>query len=175
MRGGLTGLVVVLLASGTGLARDLRQQLPLHSVGTHTYYVSAHIAGLGRVPMLVDTGAGFSALSEGILRHLEGRGEAVFVKRFKGIMADGSERTVPVYRIRRLRLGPGCGVRDIEVVVFPGASRQILGLSALRKLAPFSISLDPPSITLSNCLTGPQAPETAAGTQTRPLGRLRPG
>ncbi len=162
MRGWLTGVLAVALGAGTGFAREQEQRLALHSIGTQTYYVSAHIAGLGRVPMLVDTGAGFSALSQEVLNHLEGRGEAVFIKRFKGIMADGSQRTVPVYRIRWLRLGSGCGVRDIEVVVFPGARRQILGLSALRKLAPFSISLDPPSITVSHCLPGPQAPDSAS-------------
>lgn len=155
------GMLAVALGAGTGPARGQEQRLELHSVGTQTYYVSAHIAGLGQVPMLVDTGAGFSALSQEVVSHLEGRGEAVFVKRFKGIMADGSQRTVPVYRVRWLRLGPGCGVRDIEAVVFPGATRQILGLSALRKLAPFSISLDPPSITLSHCLSGSHAPDHA--------------
>jgi hypothetical protein len=42
--------------------------------------------------------------------------------------------------------------------VFPARTRQILGLSALNKAAPFTFSVDPPSLVLSNCAQGVDAP-----------------
>jgi hypothetical protein len=39
----------------------------------------------------------------------------------------------------------------VEAAVFPGKTRQILGLSALKKAAPFIFSMDPPNLVLSNC------------------------
>jgi len=39
----------------------------------------------------------------------------------------------------------------VEAVVFPGKTRQILGLSALRQAAPLIFSLNPPKLVLSNC------------------------
>jgi hypothetical protein len=67
------------------------------------------------------------------------------------ILADGSEMTVPVYFVGRIRIGDSCWLNDVEAAVFAGKSRQILGLSALRKTAPFIFSVDPPSLALSQC------------------------
>ena len=35
--------------------------------------------------------------------------------------------------------------------MFPGKTRQILGLSALRQAAPFIFSMNPPKLVLCNC------------------------
>jgi hypothetical protein len=50
-----------------------------------------------------------------------------------------------------MEVGKECRVTDIEVAVFPGSTRQILGLSTLRKASPFLFSMDPPRLHLSNC------------------------
>jgi len=66
-------------------------------------------------------------------------------------MADGSQLTVPIYRIGGVVIGAECWLSDVEAAVFPGSTRFILGLSGLRQAAPFIFSLDPPQLVLSNC------------------------
>jgi predicted aspartyl protease len=62
-------------------------------------------------------------------------------------MADGKRQRVPVYRIAELQLGEACMLHEVEVAVLRGASRDILGLSALRRLQPLTLQLDPPVLT----------------------------
>lgn len=128
------------------------QQVLLKTIGTSTYYVDSQIEGVGVTSLLVDTGSGYSTINQETLADLKEAGNATFLKQLEGIMADGSRMIVPVYRISAFNLGGKCLIRDIEVAVFPSGSRQILGLSALSKVAPFVFSLDPPSLTLSNCI-----------------------
>lgn len=100
---------------------------------------------------MVDTGSGYMTINETTLALLEKQGRATYVKDLTGIMADGSRKTVPIYRISSINIGCCCVVRDVEAAVFPGTKRQILGLSALKKVAPFAVSMQPPSLLLSNC------------------------
>lgn len=132
-------------------ADDSRQMVSLKTIGTSTYYVDGYIEGFGDAPLLVDTGSGYSTISESTLTRLKRTGDAVYLKKLEGIMANGSKMIVPVYRISGLVLSGKCMIRDVEVAVFPSGTRQILGLSALRKVTPFTFSIDPPSLTLSNC------------------------
>ena len=53
-----------------------------------------------------------------------------------------------------MNIGGQCPLEDIEVAVFPGNTRQILGLSTLRQASPFIFSMDPPQLVLSNCIGG---------------------
>jgi predicted aspartyl protease len=112
------------------------------------------IGGYGTVELMVDTGSGYMTINEETLAVLQRRDAATYVKQLRGVLADGSELTVPVYRIARIRLGPECWLADVEAAVFPRDSRQILGLSALRRAAPFIFSVDPPALTLSRCRAG---------------------
>ena len=50
---------------------------------------------------------------------------------------------------------------EVEAAVFAGTTRQILGLSGLRKVAPFVVSVDPPSLVLSNCGSDPAVTASA--------------
>jgi hypothetical protein len=68
-----------------------------------------------------------------------------------GVMADGSQHRLPVYRIRRLVLGKDCVLSNVEAAVFPQNTRMLLGLTALEKAAPFVFSTNPPRLSLSNC------------------------
>jgi hypothetical protein len=68
------------------------------------------------------------------------------------VMADGSETVVSVYRLATLKLGNNCIIQDVEAAVMPGATPNILGLNALKKAAPFSMSLSPPTLTLAGCV-----------------------
>ena len=41
--------------------------------------------------------------------------------------------------------------RQVEVMVFPDGGRNLLGLNALSRFAPFTVHLQPPALELSGC------------------------
>lgn len=146
----------VLMALGavwTGIlyAGDFDSNIPMRDKGAETYYVDGEIHGVGPVDLMVDTGSGYMTINETTLGILRESGGATYVKDLSGILANGTTMTVPVYRIAALRIGASCTLHDVEAAVFPGKTRQILGLSALRQAAPFIFSMNPPKLVLSNC------------------------
>lgn len=143
--------IVAFLVSGGIVAGEFDSDIPMRDKGAATYYVDGNIHGLGPVDLMVDTGSGYMTINEETLAILQVSGNATYVKELSGILADGSTMTVPVYRITQLRIGTACTLRNIEAAVFPGKTRQILGMSALRQAAPFIFSMDPPKLVLSNC------------------------
>lgn len=130
---------------------ETTQSIPMQIRNNHNFYVNSSIEGAGSTSLLVDTGSGYSTITEKTLRELQKTGKAVYLKKLKGVLADGSVQKVSVYRISGINIGQNCHIRDIEVAVFPSASREILGLNTLSKVAPFTFSMDPPSLSLSNC------------------------
>jgi hypothetical protein len=48
-----------------------------------------------------------------------------------------SAGTVPIYRLAAITIGNDCHFHNVEAAVFPGDTRNILGLSALNKACPF--------------------------------------
>lgn len=117
-----------------------------------TFYVSIGVAQDRAEDYLVDTGAGYMTITSATLERLQQAGEATLVGQLDGRMADGSVLRVPVYRLTEITIGQSCRLRNVEAAVLPGASRGLFGLSALRKASPFQFSIDPPSLTLSNCI-----------------------
>ena len=142
---------VVFFTSGCLTAGEFDTDIPMRDKGAATYYVDGDIHGAGPVDLMVDTGSGYMTINEETLGMLQTSGDATYVKDLSGVLADGSTITVPVYRITQLRIGPSCVLRDVEAAVFPGKTRQILGMSALRQTAPFIFSMDPPKLVLRNC------------------------
>ncbi len=142
--------ILCALASGSALADDIH--VPMHGIAAGTFYVEASVHGFGAVKFLVDTGSGYTAIDTGMLEALQRAGNAEFVKKLEGIMADGSRRVVPVYRVPEIRLG-SCHLRDVEVAVFGTGTRPILGMRALSRVAPFTFSTNPPGISLGRCDT----------------------
>ncbi|MBZ0071751.1 MAG: retropepsin-like aspartic protease [Thiohalobacteraceae bacterium] len=140
------------IVAGPAAAADFDSNIPMQERGAATYYVAGEIAGVGAVDLMVDTGSGYMTINEETLGILREAGGVVYVKELSGILADGSRMTVPVYRLGQVRIGPVCTLYDVEAAVFPGKTRQILGLSALRQAAPFIFSMDPPKLVLSNCV-----------------------
>ncbi len=130
---------------------ETTQSIPMQIRNNHNFYVDSSIEGAGLTSLLVDTGSGYSTITEKTLRSLQKTGKAVYLKKLKGVLADGSVQKVSVYRISGINIGQNCHIRDIEVAVFPSASREILGLNTLSKVAPFTFSMDPPFLSLSNC------------------------
>jgi len=130
---------------------DFETRVVMKERSAATFYVPGAIPGYGALELMVDTGSGYMTINQRTLDVLQGAGTVRYVKQLQGILADGSEMVVPVYAIARVRIGHGCWIEDVEAAVFPGNARQILGLSALRKTAPFVFSVNPPELLLSRC------------------------
>lgn len=138
-------------AGGGALAAEFDSHIPMRDKGAATYYVNGEIHGIGPVDFMVDTGSGYMTINEENLAILRKSGDAIYLRDLSGTLADGTTTTVPVYRIAQIRIGVACTLRDVEAAVFPGKTRQILGLSALRQAAPFIFSMNPPQLVLSHC------------------------
>lgn len=140
----------LILVSTSAPGDEFDITVPMHDKGMATYYVHAEIADLGISEFMVDTGSGYLTINEQTLHALQKRKQAQYVKELRAILANGTELVIPVYVINQLRVG-ACTLRNVEAAVFPARTRQILGLSALNKAAPFTFSIDPPKLVLSNC------------------------
>ena len=141
-----------LFTTGLAIAESYRT-IPMNQKRLATYYVEASLHGSGDVEFMVDTGAGYTTINEDTLALLVAVNNAVYVGELTGVMADGSQHRLPVYRIKRLVLGKDCVLDNVEAAVFPRDTRMLLGLSALEKAAPFVFSTNPPALSLSNCGT----------------------
>jgi predicted aspartyl protease len=145
---------LALFCTAGSFAAGVDTSVPMHEKGAATYYVSVSVNERVVSDFLVDTGSGYVTINKKILKQLMHEDGAVFVKKIAAVMADGSETVVPVYRLASLKLGDGCIIRDVEAAVLPGTTTNILGLSALKKAAPFTLSLTPPVLALTNCNSG---------------------
>jgi predicted aspartyl protease len=125
--------------------------VPIHDKGAATFYLQGQLGDLAYADFMLDTGSGYLVINQESLTQLQKQGQATYVKDIRGILANGKKFVVPVWKISKLTINKQCVLRDIDAAVFPGNTRQILGLSALRKAAPFSVSFDPPQIALSHC------------------------
>jgi predicted aspartyl protease len=158
--------------SGAAVGDDFRFRIEMQEKSAATYYVAGNIQGYGPVELMVDTGSGYSTINEDTLTVLKRRQAVRYVKRLQGVLADGTELEVPVYAISRMRIGRECWLENVEAAVLPGATRQILGLSALRRAAPFIFSVDPPALTLSGCDSAEEvAEETPPGELLQAAGQ----
>lgn len=156
----------LLAGSALPLAASAAAPLPLLSVGLEkraagTFYVSGAIEGYGDLTLLVDTGSSLLVINQDILDTLLVQELATYSHDLGGAMADGSQRMVPIYRIRGLRVGADCWVHDVEAAVLPSKSRAILGMNVLAQLSPFTFSAEPPQLQLNQC-GSPRSAQTAA-------------
>ncbi len=142
--------------------------VPMRGIAAGTFYVEADVAGIGMVDFLVDTGSGYTAIGATLLERMERTGDAVFVKQLEGVMADGSLKVVPVYRLSEIRLGE-CQLRNVEAAVFGPGTRPILGMRDLSRLAPFTFSTNPPGMRMGQCDTLATAEATPPVTE-KPAG-----
>ncbi len=143
---------VTLLILANNLAADqFSVDVPMQLKDAHTYYISGQIGGISHSEFMVDTGSSYMMINEITLAQLEESGDAQYLRELTGILANGDEMRVPVYTLSSVRIGENCILEDVEAAVFPGDTRQILGLSALSKAAPFIFSTQPPRLQLSHC------------------------
>ena len=146
-------VLLLIFSVGVAHASEFGTSVAMHSMGKETYYVEGHISGFGSVDLLVDTGSSYMTINRETLSALRAEGRATYIKELSGVMADGRRERVPLYSIAEVNIGGECLLKDVEAAVFPGSTRQILGLSALKLRAPFAFYTDPPTLMLSNCGT----------------------
>ena len=146
-------LALLALFPVDGVSAASFKTIPMNQKQLATYYVEANMHGSGAVEFMVDTGAGYTTINEDTLALLKRAGNADYIGELTGVMADGSQHRLPVYRIKHLVLGKECVLNNVEAAVFPHNTRMLLGLSALEKAAPFVFSTNPPRLSLSNCGT----------------------
>jgi predicted aspartyl protease len=155
-------IILICLGSITPtLAQDQFVSIPMHLKSAKTFYVTGRAEGSQSGEYMVDTGSSYTTINQSTLGELRKMGGSRYLRDLVAVMANGDELTVPVYRVARFEVGGICVLGDIEVAVFPRQTRQILGLSALRKASPFLFSVDPPELKLSNCRT--TLPEQSVG------------
>ena len=127
--------------------------VPMRQGGATTFYIEASIGDLAAQDFMVDTGSGYMTINEVTLAELQQRNQAHYQRDLRGVLANGNEILVPLYRLSRLAIG-GCLLENVDAAVFPGKTRQILGLNALMQAGNFSFSFNPPQLALTDC---PQA------------------
>lgn len=125
----------------------------MQRVESGNYYVHGTFAAGIETDLLVDTGSGYVALTRSTFARIKDLPGVVYLRDIAGSMANGKQLNVPVYRVASLQIGESCLLNDVEVAVLPGATRDILGLSALRKVEPFALQLEPPVLFLSSCVS----------------------
>lgn len=152
----ITGLLfasVVIGVSHVSLAcaSDVQVTLPLAEHGMSTYYARVTVQGTAERSYMVDTGAGYTTINQSMLKQLKKDGQVEFKRCITAVMADGSEKSVDIYSVRKMTLGGNCNFHNVEVAVLPGTSRTILGMSLLKRAAPFTFNAEPPSLSLGQC------------------------
>lgn len=106
---------------------------------------------------LVDTGASFNTITRSDIKNLKG---ARYLRDVRITLADGSIRKAKAYMIPEMLIGGHyqrhCFVKDVVALVIGDNQDNILGMSALKKLAPFALDVPTGSVNgsllLSNCI-----------------------
>ena len=152
IRGALVALAFSLMplaGSGPEDTQPFEIALERHDAGT--FYVRGRAGDGPETALLLDTGSTYVALTRETFEPIRRQAGVVHLRDVEGSMAAGRRLRVPVYRIPTLALGETCVLRDVEVAVIPGATRNILGLSALSQLQPITLSLAPPRLEFTSC------------------------
>jgi clan AA aspartic protease (TIGR02281 family) len=137
---------LLMLATTTAYAGS--SILPLTRSQAGTYYLQGNLDGNISTDFLLDTGSGYVSLTEKTFGQIRDESTTEFRRHIRAAMANGKVVAVPVYSVKQLALG-NCILEDIEVMVLPSASRDILGLNAIAALQPLTIQLDPPVLNAS--------------------------
>lgn len=132
------------------LERPPLEAVPLDQAPGGSLYVDAEAGGVS-ASFLVDTGAGLVTVSEAFFDQLEARGAVREVRRVAARLANNRLQPLTVYEVAQFRIGEHCDIGPVEVAVMPGGGRNLLGLSALGRAAPFTVSMAPPALHLSGC------------------------
>lgn len=143
-------MIIILLVAAHYQPSPPETNIPLtyrHDFGT--FYVKATVGGI-EAPYLIDTGAQYSAITQETFE--KNKSQVSYLGQLNGRMANGDVIRVPLYEVSEILIGQNCKLKHVAVAVIPGATRGLIGLSALSKVAPFNFSIDPPALTVSHCI-----------------------
>ena len=143
-------LVFAAVVCASAAAMGAEQRLPMTTLASGNLALHAYLGSALETDLLFDTGSGYVSLSKASFEHVETQPGTTFERHIRGKLANGAALSVPIYKVRELRLSGECVLRDIEVAVFPHADRDILGINALRQLQPFTVEMEPPAL-VANC------------------------
>ena len=125
--------------------------IPLIQQPSGSLVVKASINGESESDFLLDTGSGLLVINKKLFKQIKASRQAITsAGKIAARMADGRHRKMSTYRVENFRIG-ACELGEVRLAVVPGADRNILGLNALAKAAPFTVSMEPPSLRLAKC------------------------
>lgn len=114
-------------------------QIDLIENNSGGYYIHATI-DTQETDMLLDTGSKYVVLGKNTFNKIKSVHSMVPVRAISGMNANGSVGSYQVYKVNDLTLG-ACELHDIEVVYMPKSTRDIMGLSVLQNISPFTVDL----------------------------------
>lgn len=123
----------------------------LEEKSTATLYLPALFGDSEKAELLFDTGSGYLAITEELFDKLDAKGLATYQRSINARLANGQVNRVPVYTLSSLDLGNDCVLHQVDALVLAGATRNILGMNVLRRVESFSVSFNPPRLTLNGC------------------------
>lgn len=146
-RSALTAAISVAALSPVSADFDAELDLEQHDSGG--LYLSAEVASGVDAPFLLDTGASMVTLTRELINAARAQGGAHPAGAIAARLANGRLQKMDVWQLDHLWVG-GCDVGPLEVAVVPNG-RNILGLNALSRMAPFAIHLSPLKLKVSGC------------------------
>lgn len=148
----LAYFAAILLGIGAAQAEEAGDfSVPLVPQPSGAFYVEGTLGGVVAAELLVDTGSSYVVLSRKTFAALERSEATTYLRSIHGTTATGRSVRAKVYEVSELALGEDCVLESVEVVVLPGSDRDILGLSALRRVQPFTFDLDPMALRFGSC------------------------
>lgn len=138
-------------ACAPALADDGAFSVPLVQQPSGAFYVRGIIGDSIETELLVDTGSTYVVLTPLTFKALEKSEGAIFKRTIHGTTAGGRVLKARVYEITALAIGDNCVLESVEAVILPGSNRNILGLSALKRVQPFTFDLDPLALRFGGC------------------------
>lgn len=125
--------------------------VPLEQQPSGAFYIRGTLADKVETRLLVDTGSSYVVLSRATFKALQQDQDASFKRTIRGATASGRIVAAKVFELAELKLGEDCVLRAVEVVVLPGSDRDILGLSALERVQPFTFDIGSSALRFAAC------------------------
>jgi predicted aspartyl protease len=145
------GLLMLLLLLTASVSQAEPVNLPLELANSGNFYLHGTLLEEVDTDLLVDTGSGYVSLGSRTFNRIRRLPGTEYLRDIQGTLANGNTLRIPIYRVAELMLNEDCVLRNIEVAVFLGADRDILGLNALRRMQPFTLQMDPPTLIATQC------------------------
>ncbi|MBD3584370.1 hypothetical protein HHX48_01310 [Salinimonas sp. HHU 13199] len=141
--------LLLIVISLSFAVRAEQQGVTLTKHGAGTLYVQATLDDFLSTSFLVDTGSGLVTLNKKTFSELAKKGNVTSSGYIAARMANGQIQKLQRFSVGSINIGGNCDLGPVEIAVIPQGA-NILGINALLKAAPFTISES--ALTLSGCL-----------------------